>query len=66
MIQPPKSYLGLSFPQRRLKITNGEALGPSPVCGRERNEVRNKLGERGSRVSFEDRSNRSDQYEKLV
>jgi hypothetical protein len=32
------------------KIANEEALGPSHICGRERNEVRNYFGERRSWV----------------
>jgi hypothetical protein len=51
-VQPPIPTWGLSFSWRRLKITNEEALGPSPVRGRERNEEWKCFGERERHESF--------------
>jgi hypothetical protein len=46
---------GLSFPWRKLKIVNGECLGPSPIRVEEFGEVGHCSEIKGSWVGFEER-----------
>jgi hypothetical protein len=67
MIQPPNPYLGMEFSMEETQNRQWEGLGTkSCLWKREERSAEQIRRERGSRVGFEDRSYRSDRYEKPV